>query len=68
VIAWEPMLNLAKGDAMKRGGRLVTRMLEAGSRAAEKVSDYYYKRQDFEQALIWQKVAEWFAQSKMKAR
>jgi hypothetical protein len=62
------MLNLAKGDPMKRGGRLVTRMLEAGSRAAEKVSDFYYKRQDFAQALIWQKVAEWFAQRNMKIR
>jgi hypothetical protein len=53
---------------MKRGDRLVLRMLEAGSRAAEKVSDYYFERQDFEQALIWQKVVEWFVERKMKIR
>jgi hypothetical protein len=66
VIAREPTLSLARGDQMKRAGRLVARMLEAGSHAAEKVSDHYFERQDFEQALIWQKVAEWFVQRKMK--
>ncbi len=44
---------------MKRVRRFVMLMFEAGTYAAGKVSDHYFRQQEFELALIWQRRAEW---------
>lgn len=53
---------------MKSARRLAALILEAGAYASEKVSDHYFRLEDFEQALTWQTRAEWFVRCKERMR
>jgi hypothetical protein len=53
---------------MKKARRLLTLIFDAGESAAEAVADHYFQQGNFEQALVWQTRAEWFARARRRIR